>query len=119
MAELAGIDHLGLGSDYDGINRAVPVEDVSCLPRLADGLSSRGYRTRDRRSLAEIFASVKSASCRGERKIMRKVICICMHLFRWEIIPSGIAEAKRRGLVAVGITDHDTLELFQARRAGS
>jgi membrane dipeptidase len=43
MVAVAGEDHVGLGSDFDG-TAAVPsgLEDVSFLPRLADGLSRRG-----------------------------------------------------------------------------
>jgi len=43
MIDVAGADHVGLGSDFDGI-AAVPagLEDVSALPRLAEGLASRG-----------------------------------------------------------------------------
>ncbi len=44
VAEVAGIDHLGIGSDFDGIKQAVEgLEDVSCLPRLIEGLYSRGF----------------------------------------------------------------------------
>jgi membrane dipeptidase len=44
MVRVAGTDHVGLGSDYDG-TAAVPsgLEDVSLLPRLADGLAERGF----------------------------------------------------------------------------
>jgi membrane dipeptidase len=42
MISVAGEDHVGLGSDFDGI-AAVPagLEDVSLLPALADGLADR------------------------------------------------------------------------------
>ena len=44
IIEIAGIDHVGLGSDYDGIN-AVPVqlEDVSTYPMITQELLNRGY----------------------------------------------------------------------------
>ena len=40
-----GIDHVGLSSDYDGIN-AVPqqLEDVSCYPYITQELLNRGYK---------------------------------------------------------------------------
>ncbi len=43
--EIAGIDHVGLGSDYDGIG-AVPVglEDISKLPIIAEELFRRGFK---------------------------------------------------------------------------
>lgn len=41
---VAGIDHVGLGSDFDGITAApAGLEDVSKLPALAAELARRGY----------------------------------------------------------------------------
>lgn len=41
---VAGADHVGLGSDYDGIGRTpVDLEDVSSLPRITAGLLRRGH----------------------------------------------------------------------------
>lgn len=53
IVEVAGIDHVGLGSDYDGID-AVPVglEDVSKFPALIAELLRRGYEDEDIRKLA-------------------------------------------------------------------
>ncbi len=43
--KLAGIDHVGLGSDYDGVGDSLPVglKDVSSYPKLVAGLLRRGY----------------------------------------------------------------------------
>jgi len=43
--ELAGVDHVGLGTDYDGVGDALPVglKDVSTYPVIVDGLLGRGY----------------------------------------------------------------------------
>jgi membrane dipeptidase len=45
VIKTAGIDHVGLGSDFDGIN-AVPkqLEDVSCYPLITQELLNRGYK---------------------------------------------------------------------------
>ncbi|HEX5272855.1 MAG TPA: dipeptidase, partial [Gemmataceae bacterium] len=45
VIKTAGIDHVGLGSDFDGIN-AVPqgLEDVSCYPYVTQELLNRGYK---------------------------------------------------------------------------
>lgn len=44
---IAGIDHVGLGADYDGVTRLpVGLEDVSTYPALTTELLRRGY-TRD------------------------------------------------------------------------
>ncbi len=47
--ELAGIDHVGLGSDYDGVGDSLPVglKDVSSYPNLVAGLLRRGYDAAD------------------------------------------------------------------------
>lgn len=42
--EVAGIDHVGVGSDYDGIGRTPEgLEDASCYGNLAAGLRARGF----------------------------------------------------------------------------
>ena len=48
VARIAGIDHVGLGSDFDGVS-ALPVgmEDVTRLPRIAQALLDRGYSEKD------------------------------------------------------------------------
>ncbi len=48
IAKVAGVDHVGIGSDYDGIDR-VPrqLEDVSTYPRITQGLLDRGYSEAD------------------------------------------------------------------------
>ncbi len=44
IVNVAGIDHVGLGSDFDGID-IVPkqLEDVSCYPYITQELLNRGY----------------------------------------------------------------------------
>jgi membrane dipeptidase len=48
IRKVAGIDHIGLGSDFDGIT-SVPVglEDVSTYPALTAELLRRGYKDED------------------------------------------------------------------------
>lgn len=51
--EVVGIDHLGLGGDYDGIaTTALGLEDVSSYPRLLAALSERGWSDTDLGKLA-------------------------------------------------------------------
>jgi membrane dipeptidase len=48
IVKVAGIDHVGIGSDFDGINSwPVGLEDVSCYPRLTEELVRRGYSEAD------------------------------------------------------------------------
>jgi membrane dipeptidase len=50
---LVGIDHVGLGSDFDGVGDTLPVglKDVSCYPNLIEGLLRRGYDEADIRKI--------------------------------------------------------------------
>jgi membrane dipeptidase len=52
IVKAAGIDHVGIGSDYDGIP-TVPaqLEDVSKYPLITQGLLDRGYSEADIRKL--------------------------------------------------------------------
>ena len=44
----SGIDHVGIGSDFDGITMwPVGLDDVSSYPRLTDELLRRGYSAAD------------------------------------------------------------------------
>ncbi|NIL93269.1 MAG: membrane dipeptidase [Woeseiaceae bacterium] len=49
IVSLAGIDHVGIGSDYDGVGDTLPVgvKDVSSYPNLIAGLLRRGYSEAD------------------------------------------------------------------------
>ncbi len=48
IAKIAGIDHVGIGSDFDGITSAPQgLEDVSKMPSLTLALLKRGYKEED------------------------------------------------------------------------
>ena len=48
IAKVAGVNHVGIGSDFDGISSApTDMEDVTHLPRIAQGLLDRGYSEAD------------------------------------------------------------------------
>ena len=49
VVKLAGIDHVGLGSDYDGVGDSLPtgLKDVSQYPNLIYALLKRGYSESD------------------------------------------------------------------------
>jgi len=45
---IAGIDHVGIGSDFDGVSGPpIGLEDISKMPALVDSLLKRGYGKRD------------------------------------------------------------------------
>jgi membrane dipeptidase len=49
VVKLIGIDHVGIGSDYDGVGDSLPegLKDVSTYPNLVQGLLDRGYSEQD------------------------------------------------------------------------
>lgn len=53
VVEIAGIDHVGIGSDFDGI-AVTPkgLEDVSMVPKIFDELRRRGYTESDLSKIA-------------------------------------------------------------------
>ncbi len=53
IRKIAGIDHIGIGGDYDGMDGApVGMEDVSGYPNLFVELARRGYSQRDLEKIA-------------------------------------------------------------------
>jgi membrane dipeptidase len=53
IVQVIGIDHVGLGSDFDGFGDPPPVglEDVSCVPNVTAALLKRGYGADDVRKI--------------------------------------------------------------------
>jgi membrane dipeptidase len=53
VRDVAGIDHVGIGSDFDGCDMLpVGLEDVSCFPNLIAALLDRGWNDQDCAKLA-------------------------------------------------------------------
>jgi len=51
--KLLGIDHIGIGSDFDGVDGNLPegLRTVADFPRLVAGLQERGYSEADIRKI--------------------------------------------------------------------
>jgi len=70
IVQMAGIDHVGLGSDYDGISRLpAQLEDVSCYPNITQELLNRGYKAADIKkilggNLMRVFRTAEKAASR-------------------------------------------------------
>lgn len=64
IVKIAGINHVGLGSDFDGIESApVGLDDVSDMPLITKALLERGYRKREiKKILGENFIRVFKAN---------------------------------------------------------
>jgi membrane dipeptidase len=45
--KVAGADHVGLGSDFDGATMPIGLEDVSKLPKISEALLKKGYSEQD------------------------------------------------------------------------
>jgi membrane dipeptidase len=67
--KIVGIDHVGLGSDYDGVGDSLPVslKDVASYPNLIQGLLDRNYSQEDiKKILGEntlrVWSDVEKAS---------------------------------------------------------
>jgi membrane dipeptidase len=68
IAKVAGIDHVGLGSDFDGV-ACLPegIDSVADLPRISQALLKRGYSADDVRKIVggnflRVFAEVERVS---------------------------------------------------------
>jgi membrane dipeptidase len=53
VVSLVGVDHVGIGSDYDGVGDSLPtgLKDVAAYPNLVEGLLGRGYTEADVRKI--------------------------------------------------------------------
>jgi len=72
--KLLGIDHVGIGSDFDGVSGALPVElrSVADYPNLVAGLQERGYSDEDIRkllggNLLRVWTAVEDAAATASR----------------------------------------------------
>jgi len=74
MVQVAGIDHVGIGSDFDGIGVTPEgMEDVSDLPKIRAELKRRGYSGRDvRKIMGENFMRVFAAAEQISRNLQKQ-----------------------------------------------
>lgn len=67
MVKIMGVDHIGVGSDFDGGGGLIGIDDVSEMPKLTKELLKRGYSEKDIRkiwggNLMRVFSEVIKVS---------------------------------------------------------
>ncbi|MEP6539862.1 MAG: dipeptidase [Bryobacteraceae bacterium] len=69
IAKVAGVDHVGLGSDFDGVSGATPegINSAADLPKITQALLDRGYSAADIHkilggNLLRVFREVENIS---------------------------------------------------------
>jgi membrane dipeptidase len=69
IAKVAGVDHVGIGSDFDGVSGQLPegMNSAADLPKITAGLMARGYSAEDCRkimggNLLRVFREVEQVS---------------------------------------------------------
>jgi len=69
IAKTAGIDHVGLGSDFDGVSGATPegIDSAADLPKITQALLDRGYNEKEIHkilggNLLRVFGEVEKVS---------------------------------------------------------
>jgi membrane dipeptidase len=69
VAKIAGVDHVGLGSDFDGVSGATPqgMDSAADLPKITQALLDRGYSAEDIKkilggNLLRVFRQVENVS---------------------------------------------------------
>jgi len=69
IAKVAGVDHVGLGSDFDGVSGQTPqgMDSAADLPRITQALLDRGYSPEDIKKILggnvlRVFAKVEHVS---------------------------------------------------------
>src|SRR5450631_1605229 len=68
MVKIAGVDHVGIGSDFDGIDCAPQgIDSAADLPKVTEALYNRGYKAADLQkilggNLMRVFADVEKTA---------------------------------------------------------
>jgi len=84
IARVAGVDHVGIGSDFDGVGGQLPegMEEISKLPAITYELLKRGYSDADvkkvlgenfLRTMAEVERVAKKLQASGAKPSLAKI----------------------------------------------
>ncbi len=87
IAQVAGPEHVGLGSDFDGVS-VLPeqLEDVSCYPTITQGLLDRGYSEEQIQgilggNLIRVFRAAEDVCRKTTRSNRRREPIPCQPIF--------------------------------------
>ena len=79
IAKVAGVDHVGLGSDFDGVSGATPkgIDSAADLPRITQALLDRGYSESDIHkilggNLLRVFGEAERVSRQMQAETVRR-----------------------------------------------
>jgi membrane dipeptidase len=89
IAKVAGVDHVGIGSDFDGVGGQLPegMEDISKLPAITYELLKRGWSDADvkkilgenfLRTMAEVERVAKRLQASGAKPSMAKIGAVAL-----------------------------------------
>ncbi len=89
IAKVAGVDHVGIGSDFDGVGGQLPegMEDISKLPAITYELLKRGWPDADvkkvlgenfLRTMAEVERVAKRLQASGAKPSMAKIGAVAL-----------------------------------------
>ena len=89
IAKVAGVDHVGLGSDFDGVSGATPqgIDSAADLPRITQALVDRGYSGSD---IHKILGG-------NLLRVFREVERVSKELHSAEAVPGTSASASIAG----------------------
>jgi membrane dipeptidase len=69
IAKVAGVDHVGIGTDFDGVSGQLPegIDSAADLPKITESLMARGYSAEDCRkilggNLLRVFREVEAVA---------------------------------------------------------
>lgn len=81
VVALTSVDHVGIGSDYDGVGDSLPIglKDVASYPTLIEGLLERGYSEQDIRkilgeNLLRVWAAVEERAEQNGPKLVDRLV---------------------------------------------
>ena len=86
MVKVMGIDHVGIGSDFDGGGGLIGIDDVSQMPNITRELLARGYTKDEIRklwggNLMRVFSEVIQVAAElqktGESAVINEALSLC------------------------------------------